>query len=167
MLTTYSTHARFRSFVPKASAIPILQDNVTSNFTLTNQCTPQVAILDWDKEEFPPPVQTQLAAGLDVIVYVAYSLRSFIHGLSDVIPLRRSMADVTYNTASFSALVGTLSRLINRKQNGRPPRVLMGYKERDPDERTLWDRAKDIGLCFHQIARVNGAGGNPVEIWLG
>ena len=80
------------------------------------------------------------------------------------------MADVTYNTASFSALIGTLSRLIQfgkRSRNGRPPRVLMGYKERHPDERSLWDGAKDIGLDFQQIAQVNGAGGNPVEIWLG
>lgn len=80
------------------------------------------------------------------------------------------MADVTYNTASFPALIGTLSRLIDsckHKRNGRPPRVLMGYKERHPDERLLWDRAKDIDLHFQQIARVNGAGGNPVEIWLG
>lgn len=83
---------------------------------------------------------------------------------------RRSMADVTYNTESFSALIGTLSRLIQfckHKRNGRPPRVLMGYKERHPDERSLWGRANDISLHFQKIACVNGAGGNPVEIWLG
>lgn len=79
------------------------------------------------------------------------------------------MADVTYNTASFDALIATLSRLVQRckqKRDGRPPRVLMGYKERHPDERSLWDRAREIGLCFQQIGQVNGAGGNPVEIWL-
>lgn len=43
----------------------------------------------------------------------------------------------------------------------------MGYKERHLDERSLWDRTKEIGLDFQQIAQINGAGGNPVEIWLG
>ena len=43
----------------------------------------------------------------------------------------------------------------------------MGYKERHSDERSLWDRAKDIDLHFQQIAQVDGVAGNPVEIWLG
>ncbi|KAF8433253.1 putative methyltransferase-domain-containing protein [Boletus edulis BED1] len=130
------------------SAIPILQDNITANRLLTHQCTPQAAVLDWECEELAPPVQAQLEAGLDVII----------------------MADVTYNTASFTALTGTLSRLVQvckQRRGGRPPRVLMGYKERHPDERSLWDMAKDIGLHFQQVAQVNGAGGHPVEIWLG
>lgn len=83
---------------------------------------------------------------------------------------RFSMADVTYNTASFPALIGTLSRLVQhwkQRRDGRPPRVLMGYKERHPDERSLWDRAKDIALHFQQVGQVVGAGGNQVEIWLG
>ncbi|KAH0836347.1 putative methyltransferase-domain-containing protein [Lanmaoa asiatica] len=85
-------------------------------------------------------------------------------------PDEQVMADVTYNTASFPALIGTLSRLIQfskHKRNGHSPRVLMGYKERHPDERSLWDRARGIDLHFQQIAHINGAGGNPVEIWLG
>ncbi|KAG8214981.1 putative methyltransferase-domain-containing protein [Butyriboletus roseoflavus] len=130
------------------SAIPILQENVAFNHPLMSECVPQPVVLDWEHEELPPLVQAQLKAGLDVIV----------------------MADVTYNTASFSALIGTLSRLIQlckQRRNGRLPRVLMGYKERHPDERSLWDRAKAIDLHFQQIAQVNGAGGNPVEIWLG
>ncbi|KAI9457181.1 putative methyltransferase-domain-containing protein [Boletus coccyginus] len=121
--------------------------NITSSRSLTSRCVPQPAVLDWEHEELPPQVQIQLEAGLDVIV----------------------MADVTYNTESFSALIGTLSRLIQfckHKRNGRPPRVLMGYKERHPDERSLWDRAKDIGLHFQQIAQVNGAGGNPIRCWV-
>lgn len=74
------------------------------------------------------------------------------------------MADVTYNTASFDALIGTISRLIRFSK--RRPRVLMGYKERHPDERSLWVCAKDIGLQFRRIAQVKGVGGSPVEIWL-
>lgn len=80
------------------------------------------------------------------------------------------MADVTYNTASFPALIRTLSRLIEfckDRRNGRSPSILMGYKERHPDERSLWDRAKGIGLHFQQITQVSGVGGQPVEIWLG
>ena len=129
---------------------------------------PQAVVLDWEHEEVPPPVQDQLEAGLDVIVYVAFS--SWHRVRLTYYFAQRRMADVTYNTASFSALIETLSRLIQlckHKRKGRPPKVLMGYKERHRDERSLWDRAKAIDLHFQQIAQVDGAGGNPVEIWLG
>jgi hypothetical protein len=75
------------------------------------------------------------------------------------------MADVTYNTASFPSLVRTLAQLIQLGTN--PPLVLMGYKERDAAERTLWDLVAEIGLEFEQISEHTGAGGAPVEIWLG
>ncbi|KAF8547475.1 hypothetical protein OG21DRAFT_1378456, partial [Imleria badia] len=97
------------------SAIPILQYNM-------RKCTPEAAVLDWDHP---------------------FKLSWWPDWTSSC-----TMADVTYNTASFPALIGTLSRLIQLckpKGNGRPPRVLMGYKERHPDERSLWDRAKDTG----------------------
>lgn len=82
------------------------------------------------------------------------------------------MADVTYNTASFPALVGTLKKLSSLPDDGsegrrKPPLVLLAYKERHPDERTLWSMIKDIGLAFEEIARIPGAGGAPVEIYLG
>ncbi|KAG9309578.1 putative methyltransferase-domain-containing protein [Chiua virens] len=129
------------------SAIPILQDNINANHPLTSTCVAQAAVLDWEHDEFSLAVQAQLDAGLDVII----------------------MADVTYNTASFPALIGTLSRLIQhgKKRDGRPPKVLMGYKERHSDEQSLWDHARAIGLDFRKIAQVSGAGGNPIEIWLG
>lgn len=37
-----------------------------------SKCIPEAVVLDWEHEEFPPPVQAQLEAGLDVIVYVAF-----------------------------------------------------------------------------------------------
>ena len=99
------------------------------------------------------------------------------------------MADVTYNTASFPALITTLKRLSNIKhqrssdnatnspslspapdvpslRNDRPL-VLLAYKERDSAERSLWDMACSVGLVFEEVDRVCGAGGAPVEIYLG
>lgn len=79
------------------------------------------------------------------------------------------MADVTYNTSSFPFLIKTLLQLrqINKKSGAKSPNVLLGYKERDPDERTLWTMMKDISLHLQEIDRVEGAGGAPVEIYCG
>lgn len=75
------------------------------------------------------------------------------------------MADVTYNTASFPSLIRTLSNLV--KLGSQPPVIVLGYKERNPSERTLWVLASDIGIEFEKIGERGGAGGLPVEIWLG
>lgn len=75
------------------------------------------------------------------------------------------MADVTYNTASFPSLVRTLSKLL--RISAKPPVVILGYKERDPAERTLWEMAREIGITFDKIGERNGAGGAPIEIWVG
>lgn len=47
------------------------------------------------------------------------------------------------------------------------PVVLLAYKERHPDERRLWAMANAIGLQLHEVSRVPGASGNPVEIYEG
>ncbi|KAG6873509.1 hypothetical protein C0995_014777 [Termitomyces sp. Mi166 len=47
-----------------------------------------------------------------------------------------------------------------------PPFVLLGYKERDSTERSLWDLVDDIGLSLQKVGDSAGAGGTPVEIWL-
>ncbi|KIJ20655.1 hypothetical protein PAXINDRAFT_174160 [Paxillus involutus ATCC 200175] len=128
------------------SAIPILESNIASSRPLMSKTPPQAAVLDWENEELTS--QVQFDTGLDAIV----------------------MADVTYNTSSFPVLIGTLSRLIEfskGKRNGRPPMVLLGYKERHADERLLWDLAKQINVHFGQVGEVKGAGGNPVEVWVG
>lgn len=72
------------------------------------------------------------------------------------------MADVTYNTAAFPALLATLERL-------RPPLLVLGYKERDVAERELWDmlRASEMKMILERVGNVAGAGGVPVEIWVG
>ena len=75
------------------------------------------------------------------------------------------MADVTYNTVSFPSLISTIARL--SKRSPEPPAVLLAYKERDPDERRLWDMAMEIGLRFVEVARLDGAGGCPIEIYAG
>jgi hypothetical protein len=78
-----------------------------------------------------------------------------------------SMADIAYNTSSFSALIGTLSNLIRLAPYSKPPLLLLGYKERDPNERTLWNMAKDIGVVFESVGERKGCGGAAIEVWVG
>jgi hypothetical protein len=48
------------------------------------------------------------------------------------------------------------------------PLVLLAYKERDPAERQLWDMmTRETGIVLECVGRQAGAGGLPVEIWLG
>ena len=78
------------------------------------------------------------------------------------------MADVTYNTASFPALIKTLRSILGlRCSSARAPLILLGYKERDPAERTLWDLARAIGIQLEKVGERPGAGGEPVEVWIG
>ena len=110
------------------------------------------------------------------------------------------MADVTYNTSSFPALLRTLAALLalstknshdssvaepdahpdpddleaSQDHNDEEERghgellVLLAYKERDPAERQLWDMmARETGVVLECVGKQPGAGGFPVEIWLG
>jgi hypothetical protein len=85
------------------------------------------------------------------------------------------MADVAYNTSSFPALLSTLASLLalSDHDNGaaagaREPLVLLAYKERDPGERRLWDMMMaGVGVALEQVGSGAGAGGAPVEIWMG
>lgn len=76
------------------------------------------------------------------------------------------MADVAYNTDSFSALVKVLSGLQSLDASKRPS-FLLGYKERDEAERTLWALTEAVGIKFVRIGSVPGhvSGDSPVEIW--
>lgn len=67
-----TTRIRSHPTAPLVSAIPILQENITSNHPLMSQCTPQAVVLDWEHDALPLHVQDQLEAGLDVIVYVEF-----------------------------------------------------------------------------------------------
>jgi len=73
------------------------------------------------------------------------------------------MADVTYNTASFPALLSTLLKLCKIGS----PLIVFGYKERDATEREWFEMAEASGIRFSQIGQRRGAGGAPVEIWAG
>lgn len=85
------------------------------------------------------------------------------------------MADVAYNTSSFPALLSTLASLLALYDHGdgtvaeaREPLVLLAYKERDPGERRLWDMmTSSVGIALEQVSSEAGAGGAPVEIWMG
>jgi hypothetical protein len=103
------------------------------------------------------------------------------------------MADVTYNTSSFPALLRTLASLLalsaahhhdvaddadngdlgsqerERDERGHDgPLVLLAYKERDPAERQLWEMlTRETGVALECVGKQVGAGGLPVEIWLG
>ena len=79
------------------------------------------------------------------------------------------MADVTYNTESFPSLIRTLKTVMEvgePSSNNRPQFLLMGYKERHPDERTLWQMTHAIGLNLERVGQEVGHGGAPVEIWV-
>ncbi|KIY62725.1 hypothetical protein CYLTODRAFT_404205 [Cylindrobasidium torrendii FP15055 ss-10] len=121
------------------SAMEILRHNIAANSPLfkAQHCSPVARVLDWDSEL---PAFTQ--EGFDAIV----------------------MADITYNTASFPSLVKTLAGLIERCR--KPPVILLGYKQRDEGERTLWPMLKDVGVELTKLDEVLGAGGSPVEIWM-
>jgi hypothetical protein len=78
------------------------------------------------------------------------------------------MADVTYNTDSFPALIQTLAGVRNINPD-KKPFFLLGYKERHDEERTLWDLVKTVGIDFAQVGAIPGhiSGGAPIEIWVG
>ncbi|CAE6416749.1 unnamed protein product [Rhizoctonia solani] len=78
------------------------------------------------------------------------------------------MADVTYNTASFGALLDTLAGLLKGPSgSGSSPIVLLAYKCRDPEELTLWENALARGISFVRVDTVRGVREPAVEIWLG
>ena len=44
--------------------------------------------------------------------------------------------------------------------------VLLGYKERDAAERTLWPMLRDADFNLEKVGEKVGAGANPVEVWI-
>jgi hypothetical protein len=66
---------------------------------------------------------------------------------------------VTYNTASFPALVSTLKRLFSPQSMTiptLPPVLLLAYKQRHASERTLWPALKDIGIELERFGTIDG-----------
>lgn len=95
-----------------------------------------------------------------------------------------SMADVTYNTSSFPALVGTISRVLSLSNTASsevsildpdqpprdPPMIVLAYKQRDPAEHLLWDMLEEkTGVKLTKVGIDVGAGSEEeaVEIWIG
>lgn len=126
--------------------MPLLAHNISGNGGSfeAKHTRPRPLVLDWDNEELPEEV-CAVDSGFDVLI----------------------MADVTYNAASFPSLVRTLSSLIRLSPPSNPPMIILGYKQRDSAERSLWDLAKEIGVAFEQVGDRIGAGGQPIEIWIG
>ncbi|THH00467.1 hypothetical protein EW145_g7075 [Phellinidium pouzarii] len=129
----------------------VLDGNIKGNAHWFPSVRPETVVLDWNDETLPSEVQD----GVDFIMYD----RPISHFWT-------RMADVTYNTDSFPALIDTLAR-IRQLRPDCAPAVLLAYKERHPDERRLWDMTRTIGLRLDEVARVSGACGNPVEIFVG
>ena len=81
------------------------------------------------------------------------------------------MADVTYNTASFPSLLRTLSSLVqlNVEHSRPPPVVILGYKERDTEERSLWGMLKsEVGIRLGKVGECEGwPESTPIEFWIG
>lgn len=129
------------------SAMPLLEHNINSNVKLFREdagARPLAMVLDWDDEEIPEYIQNVSGqTGIDAIV----------------------MADVTYNTSAFPALMRTLRKLVKLGQ--KAPLILLGYKERDIAERSLWDLAKEENIHFILIEKIQGAGDALIEIWIG
>ncbi|PBK65860.1 uncharacterized protein ARMOST_06759 [Armillaria ostoyae] len=125
------------------SAIPLLEHNIASNGHLLpdGSARPKASVLDW-YEDLPDNMQS-FSDGFDAII----------------------MADVTYNTSSFPALLRTLASLIT--MSAKRPLILLGYKERDEAERTIWVMANEIGIRFRKVDEIAGSGVDPVEVWIG
>jgi len=75
------------------------------------------------------------------------------------------MSDVAYNTDSFPALLTTISKLLEIGE--KPPVILLGYKERDEAERSLWNMMENIGVHLEMIGLRQGFADPLVEIWYG
>lgn len=86
------------------------------------------------------------------------------------------MADVTYNTDIFPALIQTLGRIrhatlgpsepTNGTERHKAPPILLAYKERDQAERALFDLSNEIDVQFKLLSYIPGAGGNPIEVYV-
>lgn len=130
------------------SALPLIGRNIDGNCHLREESEqdsplvviPTAGVLDWEDETLPEDVVSNPP---DLIL----------------------MSDVTYNTSSFPALLKTLNNLLDLSPHAR---IMLAYKERHDSERVVWPMFEEqVGLQIHKVDNVPGAGGAPVEIWLG
>ncbi|KAF8322250.1 hypothetical protein DL93DRAFT_2129895 [Clavulina sp. PMI_390] len=127
-----------------ASALPLIAHNFEANAPLYTSVSLTAEELDW--EDDPTAIKARYPLGHDLII----------------------MADVTYNTDMFPALLRTLEALVSTMTSrGAPsPAVLLAYKERDPGERAIFQLAQAIGVNFVLMDEIEGAGGHPIEIYI-
>ncbi|KZT61267.1 hypothetical protein CALCODRAFT_24602 [Calocera cornea HHB12733] len=125
-----------------ASAIPLVEYNIQLNSRLLDGIRVTATTLDWE-EELPERI---ISTGPFHLIL---------------------MSDVTYNTASFPALLKTLRalQLLSQQEDGNTL-ALLAYKERDPAERDLWVMMEEMGIGFNRLDEIPGHGGYPVEIWM-
>ncbi|EJU01127.1 hypothetical protein DACRYDRAFT_53600, partial [Dacryopinax primogenitus] len=124
-----------------ASAISLLEHNIQHNRPLLERTNIRLNVLDWERDL---PDEIKSSGPFKLIL----------------------MSDVTYNTASFSALLKTMRSLrqLSRDANVDTLAVL-AYKERDIAERELWAMMEKEGFQFAKLEEITGHGGQPVELW--
>ncbi|VDC02987.1 unnamed protein product [Peniophora sp. CBMAI 1063] len=123
------------------SSIELMDYNVSGNASLYPIHPPHPIVLDWDDDGIPREVADMEC--IDIIM----------------------AADITYNTASYPSLVGTLSRLLAHSPEAI---FLLAYKQRDLTERELWSMVSEhVSITLQKVDDVVGAGGQAVEIWIG
>ncbi|EAU90163.2 hypothetical protein CC1G_05701 [Coprinopsis cinerea okayama7 len=123
------------------SAIPLLEHNIATNQRFYPSVELKAGVLNWE-EDYISQVK-ESGPKFDLVV----------------------MADVTYNTSSFPALVQTLKSILQANEE-KKPLIVLGYKQRDESERSLWEMAKEIGIDFVPVGEVPGYGEAPIEIWI-
>lgn len=154
-----------RGFFMVASAIPLVEENFATNEAHRGLTLLSTGTLDWDVPIASCTCLKDLTT-LDLVLCVNYkSNKKYALTPIPIRPCR--MADVTYNQDAFPALLRTLIDLLRSLGGPAPAMVLMGYKERDPKERGLWDLAREAGLELEQVGELIGGGDRGVEIWIG
>ncbi|KAF9644989.1 hypothetical protein BDM02DRAFT_3263230 [Thelephora ganbajun] len=133
------TGTRIVFIVPSAlEAARLGETSHEGQFLAIDLDTPQLLVLDWDGESLPE--QVAKAGGFDLTgrFFLHVANKRSVLCASEHPPSPR-MADVTYNTPSLPFLPQTLSSLVQLLPNIRahPPVLILGYKERDPTERSL------------------------------
>ncbi|KAF8587885.1 hypothetical protein K439DRAFT_1336887 [Ramaria rubella] len=131
------------TFSPVASAIELIEHNISTNKPAYPSVNLQASVLDWDDEGLALPVR----GNIDLIV----------------------LADVTYNSASFPSLVRTLANLLQSSKaspEGATPCILLAYKQRDSAERELWSMLREININMVLVDKIGGASGEAIEIWI-
>jgi len=120
----------------------VINHNILVNSPLYPNISLRTTELDWE-QELPSAILSQVKGPerqFDLII----------------------LADVTYNSDYFEALVSTVDRLLSPHTL-----ILLAYKERDTAEREFWNMLKSKSIILEQLDSIAGVEGAPVEIWFG